>query len=319
MNRDLTDPTAFARGVDPEAGLKEPVFENLEIPEDFGPVTIVVDDHKVKRFAFTQDDYRPWHFSTSPFGGRIAQAGLLTNDLVQLFTTRYAASRTVGLHTEEQLWFSSPARVGEKVTLQGRYVEAYERRGQGYVIMEAQATGEDGRALVRHRGVEILRTVPGEVAGRGSTTGGPRVTGEIDSTRPYAAEATDALTPGTPLQPLSKVITQEQASVFSRAGEYVRNIHSDLDIARQGGLTLPIVQGQQQCCLILDLLTGFFGARWLTDGWIRCKFVQPVTVFEPLSVGGVVTGVGERGMELEVWVRRGDGRLSTVGWAACPL
>ncbi|MFC4009303.1 hypothetical protein ACFOY2_18875 [Nonomuraea purpurea] len=280
--RDLTDPAARAEGVDPEAGLKEPIFENLEIPEDFGPVTIVVDDHKVKRFAFTQDDYRPWHFGDSPFGHRIGQAGLLTNDLVQLFTTKYAASRTVGLHTEEQLWFRSPVRVGEQVTLRGRYVEAYERRGQGYVVMEAEAHGEDGRTLVRHRGVEILRTVPGEVAGRGSGGGsGPRVTGEIDESRPYAVTATGGVEPGTPLRPLEKVITQEQASVFSRTGEYVRNIHSDLDVARAAGLAIPIVQGQQQCCLILDLLTGFFGPAWLTDGWIRCKFVQPVAVFEP--------------------------------------
>ncbi|MCL4664796.1 hypothetical protein L0Z14_28220 [Burkholderia multivorans] len=98
-----------------------------------------------------------------------------------MFTTRYRASKTVGFHTEEQMWFDSPVKLGERVTMKGTYVEAYERRGQGYVVMEAQATGEDGRSIVRHRGVEILRTVPGKIAGRGSATPEKRVTGEVSA------------------------------------------------------------------------------------------------------------------------------------------
>jgi acyl dehydratase len=171
--------------------------------------------------------------------------------------------------------------------------------------------------------VEILRTVPGKVAGRSTAApAGRRVTGEFDPSLPYAGTVEPGLRAGTPLRPLDKQITQEQASVFSRAGEYVRNIHSDLDIAREAGLSLPIVQGQQQCCLVLELLTRFFGAAWFTDGWIRCKFTQPVRVFERLTVGAVITdlapvGDGRSRVSLDVWVRREDGRLSTVGWASC--
>lgn len=325
--RDLVDPTLVAQGIDPETDLKEPLFENLEVPEELGPATVTVDDHKIKRFAFTQDDYHPWHFGDSPFGFRIGHASLLSNDLVQLFTTRYKASHTVGLHTEEQLWFASPVRVDEQVTLQGTYVESYERRGQGYVVMEATATGEDSRLVLRHRGVEILRTRPGDVAGRGSTTAdaassGDHVTGEVDTTlKPVASAAAD-LKVGAPLATVAKTITQEQASVFSRCGEYVRNIHNDLGSARAAGLSIPIVQGQQQCCLVTELLTRFFGAAWFTDGWLRTKFVQPVDVFEPLTVGGVVKGItetesGRPRVDLHVWVRRADGKLSTVGWASC--
>lgn len=321
--RDLTDPRVVAWGVDPEAGLKEPVFENLAIPESLGPVTVLVDDHKIKRYAFTQDDHHPWHLDHSPFGGRIAHAGLLSNDLVQLFTTRYQASRTVGLHTEEQLWFDSPAHLGEAVTLAGTYVESYTRRGQDYVVMEAGATGPDGRSILRHRGVEILRTRPADVVGRGETAAradADRVRGEVDPDLPVARLGTDSVRPGAALPALEVTITQEQASVFSRAGEYVRNIHSDLAVARAGGLRLPIVQGQQQCGLVTGLLTRFFGTSFYAGGWLRVKFVAPVEVFEPLVVGGVVTGTepvadGRTRVALEVWVRRGDGRLSTVGWA----
>ncbi|MFC3996139.1 hypothetical protein ACFOVU_09455 [Nocardiopsis sediminis] len=319
--RDLTDPRAVASGADPEAGLKEPLFENLEIPERLGPVTVRVDDHKIKRFAFTQDDHHPWHLHSSPFEGRrIGHAALLGNDLVQLFTTVYAASRVVGLHTEEQVWFDSPAFLDEAVTLDGTYTQAYERRGQGYVVMEATATGHDGRSVLRHRGVEILRTRPGDVAGRGSSAPAPgarRVTGEVPAGAPAFDPA--APRPGQVLAPLAKTITTEQAAVFSRAGEYVRNIHNDLGLARAAGLRVPIVQGQQQFGVLAELLTRAAGAPFFTGGWMRVKFLTTVDVHEPIEAGGVVTAVGDGKAEFEIWVRRADGRLSAAGWASAPL
>ncbi|HJE56938.1 MAG TPA: hypothetical protein K8V84_00265 [Nocardiopsis listeri] len=321
VRRDLTDPLSVAEGVDPEAGLKEPLFENLDIPEALGPVTVRIDDHKIKRFAFTQDDHHPWHLDSSPFEGRrIAHAALLGNDLVQLFTTVYAASRVVGLHTEEQLWFDSPAFLDETVTLAGTYTEAYERRGQGYVVMEATATGQDGRSVLRHRGVEILRTRPGDIAGRGSSApgaGSRRVTGEVPSDAPAFDPA--APRPGQVLTPLVKCITTEQAAVFSRVGEYVRNIHNDLDLARKAGMRVPIVQGQQQFGVLAELLTRATGTAFFTGGWIRAKFLNTVDVHEPIEAGGVVTAVDRDKTEFEVWVRRADGKLSTAGWAGAPL
>lgn len=319
--RDITDPRAAATGQDPEAGLKEPLFENLEIPEKLGPVTVRVDDHKIKRFAFTQDDHHPWHLEASPFDGRrVGHAALLGNDLVQLFTTVYAASRVVGLHTEEQLWFDSPAFLDETVTLRGTYTEAYERRGQGYVVMEATATGQDGRSVLRHRGVEILRTRPGDIAGRNSSapgSGSRRVTGRVPEDAPVFDP--QAPRPGQVLAPLAKTITTEQAAVFSRVGEYVRNIHNDLALAREAGMRVPIVQGQQQFGVLAELLTRATGAVFLTGGWMRVKFLNTVDVHEPIEASGVVTAVDGDKVNFEIWVRRADGRLSTAGWASAPL
>ncbi|QUL78547.1 MaoC/PaaZ C-terminal domain-containing protein [Brevibacterium sp. SMBL_HHYL_HB1] len=318
VTRDLTDPRRAVVADDLEAGLKEPLFENLEIPEKLGPVTIRVDDHKIKRYAFTQDDYHSWHLVESPFDGkRIAHASLLGNDLVQLFTTVYAASRVVGLHTEEQLWFDSPAYLNEKVTLQGTYTEAYERRGQGYVVMEATATGEDGRSILRHRGVEILRTAPAKIAGRGSTSPSKRVTGEVSEDAPEFTP--NAPASGQVLPPLTKTFTTEQAAVFSRVGEYVRNIHNDLGIARAYGLRVPIVQGQQQYGAMVEALTRAFGSALFTGGRLRVKFLNTVDVHEPVEIRGKVTGVTHDRVELDVWVRKQDGALSAVGWAEMPL
>ncbi len=320
--RDLTDPRRAATVRDLEAGLKEPVFENLEIPESLGPVTITVDDHKIKRFSFTQDDYSPWYLQDSPFGTRIGQPALLGNDLVQLFTTRYRASKTVGFHTEEQMWFDNPVKLGERVTMSGTYTQAYVRRGQGYVVMEAQAAGEGGRSIVRHRGVEILRTVPGQIGGRASSTPERRVSGEVPADARRIETVGHDVRAGDVLAPMTKTVTAEQAAVFSRIGEFVRNTHNDLEVARAGELPTLIVQGQQQAGLMAEYFVRAFGIAWFTGGWFQLKFVNMLQVFDPIEISAAVTAItpaaGGRKVELEVWARRkSDARLTTVGWASC--
>ena len=98
-------------------------YENIVLGEDFGPIEEVVDEYKVKKFAFMMDDYNPWCFGDSPFGKRIGHAGILANDLLQLFTQVYDANTVVGLHTQEELWFVNPIFVGERARLYGKYVE----------------------------------------------------------------------------------------------------------------------------------------------------------------------------------------------------
>lgn len=322
--RNLTDPTRVLAGTQLEAGLKEPIYENIAVPEEFGPVDILVDDLKIKRFAFVADDYGEWYLrGDSPWGGRIAQPGLLANDLLQLFTLRYAPSKVVGLHTIEELWWHGPVRLGQQVRLAGRYVERYEQRGQGSVVLEADARDLEGNVLLHHRGVEIMRTRPAEVGGRGSTRGsgrGPRVTGEYDESLGRLDRLDATVVPGTGLEPLYKEVTFEQMAVFSRLGEFVTNIHDDLRTARAAGLTVPIVQGQQQVCYLAELAARAFGAAWFDSGSLKAKFLRPISAFETIEVAGVVRDVerhGARGatIGLDVWIKDSSGRLATVGWA----
>ncbi|HEX3804684.1 MAG TPA: MaoC family dehydratase N-terminal domain-containing protein [Solirubrobacteraceae bacterium] len=299
---------------------KEGLYELVEVPEEFGPVERLVDDYKIKAFAFSQDDYNEWYFTdNTPFQRRIAPAGVLANDLMAIFLTKYHS--VVGLHTEEELRFHTPVFAGERVTLTGRYVDKYIKRGMGHVVLDTMAHGEDGRLVMQHHGTEVMRVAAGAVVGRQSAEAVPkRVTGEFDKDREPATAARLDLHPGTPTETLTKVTHQDQMSVFSLAGQYVRNVHNDLDIARRAGLEKTLMQGQQQVCYAIELMTRFFGAAWFTSGRLRVKFIAPVYVDEIIEVQGVVTGAssddeGER-LDLEVWIRNGAGALSTVGWAS---
>lgn len=324
--RDITDPRRAEVVDNLEAGLKEPEFENLVIPEQFPIVKERIDDHKIKRFAFELNDYLPWAMNEeeNPFGNkRIAHAALLTNDIVQLFTLAYKASKVIGLHTEVQMWMDSPAFIDEVVTLNGKYTDAYIRRGQGCVQLEASVTGEDGRSIVRYKGIEILRTIPGSVAGRGSAKPEKRVSGEIPE-NPHFIDVFDENTKvGDVLSPLKVNLTAEQAAVFSRVGEYVTNIHNNLEQSRKGNLRVPIVQGAQHYCTFPQLLTRVFGDAFFTSGWVRIKFLSPIKVFEPFETTGIITDIeelenGKKKVSLEIWDRKTtDGKLAAAGWASC--
>lgn len=299
---------------------KEPRYELVQIPEEFGPVQMLVDDHRIKTYAFTQDDYRSWYFSdNSPFNRRIGHASILTNDLLWLFLT--SRENIVGLHAQEELWFHNPVFAGEQATLQGKYVDKYEKRGKGYVVMEAEARGEDGRLLVRRRGIEIMRSDLGPVVGRRSAKDvDEQVTAEYRKEVVPAEQARADLEPETPIAPLVKHVTQEQMSIFSKAGEYSKNFHTDLDRAREAGLRLPVAQGQQLVGYLTEMLTNFFGATWFTSGWEKLKFIHPVYAGETVTAHGIVTGMVEENegarLELEIWVENGDGVKAAVGWAS---
>lgn len=319
--------TNLAESSEPEAlfnrwaGTKDSTYENVEVPEELGPIPIEATGGLVKQYAFCMDDYRSWHFSESPFGGPIGHAALLANDLLTVYYTNYDRTTVTGLHTEEELTFLRPVHVGEKVMITGRFVDKYIRRGNGHVVMEAEASDSEGNVLVKHRGIEIMRVHPGKVIGR-STAKPPakRIVPET-SDSPAVARAAPGLVAGTPIVPLTKWLSQEQISVYSFVGEHERNFHNDLELARKGGLDNTIAQGLQTAGYFSDLCTGFFGAQWFTTGWIKAKFLLPVFPGSDLTVSGKVAGHHEYAngglrTNLELWAKDQDDRLVSVAWAA---
>lgn len=304
---------------------KEALYELIEIPEPFGPVEVVVDRAKVESFGFAVGDAGSWYVGDeSPFGAPIGQPLALANDLLFLFYDKYDGHTAKGLHTHERLSFISPVRRGETVTVSGAYVDRFERRGHGYVVLEATAYGEDGRELVKHRGTEIMRAHAGSVVGRRSA-GEPSsrvVTGETTDAAPVSRAAL-GIAPRTPIKSLARVVTQEQMHVFSWGDRGFKNVHTDLDAAAERGLNSTLVQAQQQTSIIAEAMTRFFGAGFMTSGELDLGFISPAYPGEELVVEGAVLGDIETregpGIEVEIWVRRPDGTKTGIGWASAAI
>jgi acyl dehydratase len=300
------------------AELREHRFELAVVGEEFGPRRIVVDDARVKAFAFAQDDYGPWHFGPSPFGGPVAHPSLLANELMQIYFERFridvheaseAGSEWLEeAHVEESLFCDAPLPVGETATLTGRFVAKYVVGGRGAVVLEGEARREDGTVVLRHRAIEYFRMDgPREDDGRRE----PRMRRvEVTEGGTAAERATRALAPGTPLPTLRKTVTFPQLLVYSTLEHAAarRSIHTDFEIAARAGLAAPLVQGQQLACHLAEALGGFFGEPWYRGGSLRTKFLGSVLAGDEVEVGGAVHGLVETGdaatLEVDLWVRR---------------
>ncbi|QPZ38238.1 MaoC family dehydratase [Paramicrobacterium chengjingii] len=302
-----------------DSGTKPQTFAGVETPEELGPITVDVTDGLIKRYAFCMDDYRSWHFDRSPFGGPVAHASLLANDLLTIYCTVYERVGSA-LHTEEELTFHAPVPVGETVTITGRYVDKYVRRGGGVIVMEAEARDSSGKLLISHRGAEVMEVHPGDVVGRSSAEpSADRIVPEASSASVVSKPAA-RLDVGAPLPRLSKTLTQDQISVYSFVGEHEHNFHNDLELAKSHGLDSTIAQGLQTAGYFSELCTEFFGADWFTSGYIKTKFLAPVYPDSTITVTGKIAGQesseGDRTTTLtELWAKDQDGRLVAVAWA----
>lgn len=299
--------------------LKEARYELVEVPEPMGPVAVTVDRRKVLDYAYCEDDFGSWYFGDSPFGGPVGHPLVLANDLLFLFYENYDGNTAQGLHTHEHLTFHAPIPMGEQVTISGGYVEKYERRGQGYVTLEAEARDPNGRLLVRHRGKEIMRTVAGDVVGQGRAATAERkrsVRGTVDAQLPVVDRARLNAPVGAAIPTRTTSFTQDQMSVFSWAGRGYANVHTHREKAAASGLDRTIVQAQQQTGILVANAVDFFGASFFTTGELDLRFVAPAFVDETLIAGGAVSAVDGDRLELEVWIDKADGIRTALGWAS---
>ncbi|WP_103663146.1 hypothetical protein [Microbacterium sp. CJ77] len=309
------------RALNPE--LKEALYELITVPEDFGTVTFRVTQDLIDDTTYALGDHAAWYYRDSPFGGPIAPPMTLANDLLFMFYRGYDGNTAQGLHTHAFLRFSSPVRPGEEVTVGGAYVEKYVKRGHGFVTLEATATGIDGRELIYYIGKEIMRTVPGDVAGKGTSDATERtrtVIGVADPALPVAEHAHADLPPGSPLPTLTTHFSQNQLVVFSWGGYGFMNVHTSRKRAADAGLDRTIVQAFQQSGVLVQLMVGFFGPSWFNGGELDLKYTHPLFVDETFSVSGRVLGVTTDGrLECEVWADKATGERTLLGWASAPL
>lgn len=301
--------------------LKEPVYEAVEIGETFGPLHIDIDEHYVRQACFALDDHADWYVRPDPrVGGRIAPSAAIAKDMVTLFMSSYDPNQVVGLHQKEEVWYHAPVRFGSTVTLTGRYVDKYEKRGKGYVVLDCEAHDETGTLLVRQRSVEIMRIPKDVKIGAGSGRPSKRVEAVWPTDREPAARARADLAPGTPIVPLSKTAHQDQMAVFSGCNQHWQTIHTSLEVAKKAGFSDTVTQGMQTTTWTSEMFARFFGPSWLSSGWISMIYVQPVMRGDVITSKAVISEAtreeGATRLGFEMWCENQNGVRTAVGWAS---
>lgn len=109
------------------------------------------------------------------------------------------------------------------------------------------------------------------------------------------------------------------SSTLGKGGPPRKNHHTDEAYAKEQGLPAAIADGMLSTNWISELLLDLFGEAYVSNGYLRTKFIKPtflgVRIVPHLKVTAVEDTENGRVISMEVWTDDPDGILLTVGEA----
>ena len=130
--------------------------------------------------------------------------------------------------------------------------------------------------------------------------------------------ATIDMNVGQKLPPVQKEVTFENIRLFSMWSN--RNIHTDWEAAKKGGLPAPIAQGLMSHAYLCEMLTRFFGKNWLQGGRIDVKFIRYTLPGDVVTAEGFIKEKIEEDAAVrfncDIWCRSLSGEKTVVGTAS---
>lgn len=161
--------TAKTRIAEDEHGPRA-VFEDIEVGKDLGVIEWTLTEADVEKQCLIDQDYHPWYFGDSPFGGRIAPPQIQYRPPRWLFSRNYNVR---GVFYKWEFENTGPLVVGETIQVSGRISNKWIEREREYVSFEATGTNSAGQVVFRTTRTHVLdvvkRTAPR--AGRGLDSG----------------------------------------------------------------------------------------------------------------------------------------------------
>ncbi len=265
--------------------LKERRWEVMEVGEEFGPIRVVVDDRLLRDFAYSVDDFAPL-FLWGDGGTRIGHPTLLCREARDVIATHYdLASGGAGMHAKHALEIHACPRLGETVTVTGRHVEKFLKRGKQYIVLESEVRAADGSQVLLQRSTHIRALEPGVVKVPEPAPAPPAPIGIATTAAEVRA--------GVALPTIRRRFTQEMLTVFAGCGW--DNIHNDPGIARAAGLRGTVASGLQTIAAASSVLHGVFGRGWREGGRLDAAFTAPCFVDDTIEAGATVTDVAVEG------------------------
>ena len=277
--------------------------DEINVGRYYGEREIAITPELVQHYADSVQDFHPWYFGDSPFGGPVAPALILHSEVYH--TIDWYLSIFGNLHARQEWELFAPIMVGDTVIARRQIIDRYTRRDREYVVNETAIYGADGRILNRgrtHQSFLVRTDTDGDVVDKKR---------EKRSDRSFEAEDENVL---RELSIAEKEITLEMCQKFS--GPH-KNYHNDREQARMLGFPDIVVQGMMSLCFISEMMTGRFGEGWFRGGKMNVALVNVLWQGERVTARGNVTEEAAEGarkrLGLRVWCEKADDTKFVVG------
>ena len=210
----------------------------------FGEREIEITPEMVQHYADSVQDYNPWYFGDSPFGGPVAPALLLHSEVYR--TLDWYLSIFGNLHARQEFELFAPMMVGDTIATRRQVIDRYIKRDREYVVMEAgtlRTKTASSYSAARHTRASCSKRSR-TPRGRGQ---GPR-----EAHRP----------------PVRGGSRSTRGDRRARKGDHGGDVQAVLDReelpqrreeAQQLGFPDIVVQGMMSLCFISEMMTTRFG------------------------------------------------------------
>jgi len=280
--------------------------DDVHVGRYYGEREIAITPELVQHYADSVQDFNPWYFGDSPFGGPVAPALILHSEVYH--TIDWYLSIFGNLHARQEWELFAPIMVGDTVIARRQIIDRYTRRDREYLVNETAIYGADGRILNRgrtHQSFLVSAKTEGHVVDKDR---------EKRSGRKFEAEDENVL---EELSIAEKEITLEMCQKFS--GPH-KNYHNDREQALALGFPDIVVQGMMSLCFISEMMTGRFGEGWFRSGKMNVALVNVLWQGERVTARGNVTedvaeGARKR-LSMRVWCEKADATKFVVGSAS---
>ena len=124
----------------------------LQVGEEFEPFEFVVTPELNQQYLYAEEDFHPRYIEGDESAPALVHPGLLLN---MSNNTRSPSFFLPGgwaeIHAAEETRYLSPARLGEKLRVTWEVVEAYEKRGRPWHVLDVRIVDADGREILRRK------------------------------------------------------------------------------------------------------------------------------------------------------------------------
>ena len=124
----------------------------MELGEEFEPLEFIVTPELNQQFLYGEEDYHPRYFEERESKPPIVHPGLLLNTSNNTRSPSfYLPPGWVEIHAVEETEYLNPAIVGKKLRITWEVVEAYQKRGRPWHVLDILIVDENGVEILRRK------------------------------------------------------------------------------------------------------------------------------------------------------------------------
>lgn len=124
----------------------------MEVGDEFEPLEFVVTPELNQQYLYAEEDYHPRYIEGGEAGPPLVHPGLLLN---MSSNTRSPSFHLppgwAEIQAKEESEYLNPARVGKRLRVTWKVVDAYEKRGRPWHVLDILVVDEDGVEILRRK------------------------------------------------------------------------------------------------------------------------------------------------------------------------